>query len=227
MDMEVNMVSTIKQGDYFQPIDDLKYPIHIIGCGAIGSTIATMLTRMGVPELHLYDFDKVEMKNVCNQEYFDHQVGSTKLEALEETICKINPNMKLKLHPQGWTEEARLSGYVFLCVDNIDLRKQIVKTNKNNKYCRAIFDFRMRLTDAQHYAAEFKDFDYLLKTMNFSHEEAKAETPVSACGTELNVITTVRTICSLGLSNFINLIKENKLKKMIIIDLKEFILDAF
>lgn len=221
------MISTIKQGNYFQPIDDIKYPIHIIGCGAIGSTIATMLARMGVTELHLYDFDIVEMKNVCNQEYYDSQVGTTKLDALEEILHAINPDLKVKPHPEGWEEGYVLTGYIFLCVDNIDLRKQIVTCNKNNKYCKAIFDFRMRLTDAQHYAADFKNFDYLLKTMNFTHEEAKAETPVSACGTDLNVITTVRTICSLGLSNFINFIKENKLKKMITVDLKEFIIDAF
>lgn len=221
------MISTVKQGDYFQPIDDIKHPIHIIGCGAIGSTIATMLVRMGVNELNIYDFDDVEMKNICNQEYFDYQVGTKKLDALEETLHSINPDIKIKPHPEGWQEGMITNGYIFLCVDNIDLRRQIVEANKNNKYCKAIFDFRMRLTDAQHYAADFKNFDYLLKTMNFTHEEAKAETPVSACGTDLNVITTVRTICSLGLTNFINFIKENKLKKMIIIDLKEFMIDAF
>lgn len=221
------MISTIKQGEYFQPIDDIKYPVRIIGCGAIGSTIATMLTRMGVTELHLYDFDIVEMKNICNQEYYDYQVGATKLDALEEILHSINPDIKIIPHPEGWQEGDLLNGYIFLCVDNIDLRRQIVESCKTNKYCRAIFDFRMRLTDAQHYAADFKNFDYLLKTMNFTHEEAKEETPVSACGTDLNVITTVRTICSAGLSNFINYIKENKLKKMIIIDLKEFMIDAF
>lgn len=221
------MISTVKQGDYFQPIDDLKAPIHIIGTGAIGSTIAVMLTRMGVQELHLYDFDEVEMKNICNQEYFDSQIGHSKLGALSETLFDINPNIILKTHIDGWKEGTRLSGYVFLCVDNIDLRRQIVEENIYNKYIKAMFDFRMRLTDAQHYAADFKNLDYLLKTMQFTHEEAKAETPVSACGTDLNVITTVRTICSLGLSNFINFVKENKLKKMIIVDLKEFMIDAF
>ena len=221
------MISTVKQGDYFQPIDDLKAPIHIIGVGAIGSTIATMLTRMGVQELHLYDIDDVEMKNVCNQEYFDHQVGTPKLEAITETLIKINPDINIKIHPAGWKKGTRLSGYVFLCVDSIDLRREIVEDNMINKYVKAIFDFRMRLTDAQHYAARFKDFKNLLATMQFTHEEAKAETPVSACGTDLNVITTVRTICSVGLSNFINLIKKDELKKMILIDLEHFFIDAF
>lgn len=221
------MVYTTKQGDYFQPMTDLKHPIHIIGLGAIGSTLATMLTRMGVSELHLYDFDKVEMKNVCNQEYLDAQVGMLKTEALKDLLSEINPGGKYILHSEGWSEGTRLSGYVFICVDNIELRRQIIESNIYNKYIKAAFDFRMRLTDAQHYAARFQDFNYLLSTMNFTHEEAKAETPVSACGTDLNVITTVRTICSAGLSNFINLVKEDNLKKMILIDLKNFFLDAF
>lgn len=213
------MISTIKQEGYFDPMNDIKHPIHIIGCGAIGSTLANMLTRMGIEEIHLYDFDIVEMKNICNQEYFEEFIGTPKINALESILKRINPDIKVHLHEKGWEESTRLSGYVFMCVDDIDLRRQIVNDNIYNKYIKAIFDFRMRLTDAQHYAAKFENFNYLLKTMEFSHEEAKAETPISACGTDLNVITTVRTICSLGLTNFINLVKENNLKKMIVADL--------
>lgn len=221
------MISTIKQGDYFQPMDDLKAPVHIIGVGAIGSTLANMLVRMGVQHLHLYDMDIVEMKNICNQEYFENFIGTPKVEALYYILNTINPNVQLTIHKDGWKPGTRMSGYIFICVDNIDLRREIVEDNLINKYIKAMFDFRMRLTDAQHYAADFKNLNYLLKTMQFTHEEAKAETPVSACGTDLNIITTVRTICSLGLSNFINFVKENKLKKMIVVDLKEFMIDAF
>jgi molybdopterin/thiamine biosynthesis adenylyltransferase len=217
----------MKQGEYFQPIDDLNAPIHIIGIGAIGSTIATMLTRMGVPELHLYDIDIVEMKNVCNQEYTDKHIGYTKLEAIYDILTDINPDIKIHKHKKGWVPDTNISGYIFLCVDNIDLRRQIVEENLYNPYIKAMFDFRMRLTDAQHYAADYRGLKDLLATMQFTHEEAKAETPVSACGTDLNVVTTVRTICSLGLSNFINFVKENELKKMILVDLKTFNLDAF
>ncbi|MCQ2968506.1 MAG: ThiF family adenylyltransferase [Clostridium sp.] len=221
------MISIVKQKEYFNPMTDITAPIHVIGVGAIGSTIATMLARMGVQKINIYDFDNVEAKNVCNQEYFDDQIGAPKVVAIGETLKRINPDIELKIYPDGYSELNRLAGYVFLCVDNIDLRREITEKCKQILAVKAVFDFRMRLTDAQHYAAKQKDLDYLLKTMNFTHEEAKTETPVSACGTELNVITTVRTICSLGLSNFINLVKEDKLKKMIIVDLKEFTIDAF
>ena len=66
-----------------------------------------------------------------------------------------------------------------------------------------------------------------LKSMQFSHDEAKSETPVSACGITLGVATTVRLICGLGVNNFVNFVKGNGLKKLIIIDGFNFVLDAF
>ena len=119
---------------------------------------------------------------------------------------------------------------MFLCVDNIEVRKEIAEANKDNPYIRAMFDFRTRLTDAQHYAADWSDMrqvDDFLKSMNFSHEQAAAETPVSACNVTLSVAPTIRMICSLGAANFVNFVKDVGLKKFIQIDAFGFILDAF
>ena len=42
-------------------IDNLSnFTYHILGCGAIGSSAAIQLTRIGAKELILYDLDKVE-----------------------------------------------------------------------------------------------------------------------------------------------------------------------
>ena len=60
-----------------------------------------------------------------------------------------------------------------------------------------------------------KDF---LASMQFSHEEAAAETPVSACGVTLGVATTVRLVCALGVNNYINFVKGKGIKKLMIID---------
>jgi hypothetical protein len=88
----------------------------------------------------------------------------------------------------------------------------------------------MRLTDAQHYAADWSNTTAqanLLETMQFSHEEAKAATPVNACGTTLNIIPTVRLITALGTANFVNLVKGQPYKTMIIADAFSGIVDAF
>jgi len=218
-----------KHADYFNPISDVKAPIHIIGCGAIGSTVAELLIRMGVEKINLYDFDIVSQHNIANQMFRDKDIMQPKLKALEDILKEINPAVTLTLHEEGYTNQ-KLSGYVFLAVDNIDLRRQIVESNQFNRTIKAMFDFRMRLTDAQHYAADWSnlnDIKKLLATMQFSHAEAKEATPTNACGTSLNIITTVRLITSAGLSNFINFIKNNSLKTVVLVDAANFYIEAF
>lgn len=88
----------------------------------------------------------------------------------------------------------------------------------------------MRLTDAQHYAAAWNDekmVESFLKSMAFSHEEAKKETPVSACNITLSVAPTVRMIVAAGVSNFINFVKGGSLRKLILADAFNYSIDAF
>ena len=219
-----------KSYDFFKP-EDCKERIHIIGCGSVGSTVAELLARFGLTKLVLYDFDTVEPKNLANQMYRQEHVGMAKVEALTSMLCEINPEIKhvIKIAPE-WYSGVKLSGYVFLCVDNIDLRREIASANKDNPYVKAMFDFRTRLTDAQHYAADWSDIrmvDDFIGSMNFGHEEATAETPVSACNVALSVAPTIRIISALGVANFVNFAKGAGIKKFIQIDAFGFVLDAF
>ena len=162
--------------------------------------------------------------------YRQCHVGMPKVEALAGMLAEINPEISgtLKLVKEGYREH-RLSGYVFLCVDSIDLRRKIAAANKNNPHIRAMFDFRTRLTDAQHYAAHWSDMAEVgcfLRSMDFTHAEAMAETPVSACNVALSVAPTVRTVCALGVANFVNFAKGGALKKFVQIDAFGFSLDA-
>lgn len=219
-----------KSYEFFKP-EMCRERIHIIGCGAIGSTVAENLARFGLTKITLYDFDKVEPHNIANQMFTQEDVGKMKVEAVAEYLRKINPDIteNLVLMPNGYTNQ-RLSGYVFLCVDNIDLRRQIAQSCVGNPFIKGMFDFRMRLTDAQHYAAAWNDekmVESFLKSMAFSHEEAKKETPVSACNITLSVAPTVRMIVAAGVSNFINFVKGGSLRKLILADAFNYSIDAF
>lgn len=218
-----------KHLEFFNPLT-IEEDIHIIGVGAIGSNVALMLARLGFTNIHLYDFDKVEAINVANQNYFEKQVGQSKLEATANILKLINPEIQLELHNEGWQPGTILAGYIFLCLDNIDTRRQIVKECKNNKYVLAISDFRMGLADAQHYMADNTDqkaVERLLETMDFTHEEAKKALPVSACGTSLSVLPTIWTVISAGIANFINFQKKKEYKHTILVNPFESIVDAF
>lgn len=210
---------------------EIKAPIHIVGCGAIGSHIAEQLTRMGCENIHLWDFDTVESHNITNQMFIQADVHDSKTHAVQALMYDITESSvnTIELHNKGWTDEI-LNGYVFLCVDNIDLRRKIIETNQHNPNCIAFFDFRMRLTDAQHYMAVRNDevsMNKLFASMDFTHDEAKDATPKSACNVELSVIYTVKCITALGVANFVKLVLEQPTKDMILVDLNQFTLDAF
>ena len=217
-----------KHLEFFDPLNALEGAIHIIGVGAIGSTVAEMLARTGIPKLYLYDFDEVTPHNITNQMFYTDQIKQSKLDALSDTLHRINPDIELKLFPKGYIGQS-LSGYIFLCVDNIDLRRKITEDNMGNDNIKAMFDFRMRLTDAQHYAADWSDpklKQIFLDSMQFTTEEAKAATPISACGSTLNIIPTVRLVVAVGIANFINFVKHKPIKKVILIDAFTFMVDT-
>lgn len=200
------------------PIDDLG-TIHIIGCGAIGSNLAVMLTKLGASKIVLWDFDTVEPHNVTNQSYTQDDIGKSKAIALSKQLNKINPGCKVIVHDEAYSNQ-RLDGYVFLCVDSIDVRKTIVETNKINRNIKAMFDFRLELQTAQHYATVWKgeNINHFLDTMDFTHEEAKENVAVSPCGTSLSVLPTIQTVVSMGVSNFIKLARGQNFDKVIIVD---------
>lgn len=221
------MININKSYEFFDPASAPH--AHILGCGAIGSTIAVQLARLGMNHIHLWDFDIVESVNIANQQFIDDMVGMPKVPATDQLMHAINPDIITYLHGK-YTDEP-LDGIVFIAVDNVDVRKEIIKRNRYNPNCQAFIDIRMRLTDAQLYSAYFNSqtsIDNLLKTLDFTQEEAMASTPVSACGTTLSVIPTVQTISAYAVANMITHVHDKKPKySMILMDTFNGAFDVF
>jgi sulfur carrier protein ThiS adenylyltransferase len=72
-----------------------KSVVGIAGLGGLGSAVAIALARIGVGRLILVDFDVVEPSNLNRQQYFIHQIGMPKVEALQENLSKINPYVRV------------------------------------------------------------------------------------------------------------------------------------
>ena len=73
-----------------------KGRIGIAGAGGLGSHIAVALARIGIGKLVVADFDLVESSNLNRQYYFIDQIGMPKVQALQETIKRINPGVDFK-----------------------------------------------------------------------------------------------------------------------------------
>jgi len=225
-------MNLVKSEDFFSP-DLIPERIHIIGCGSVGGCVAELLARFGITKMTLYDFDKVEDKNVVNQVFDYRHVGMDKVDALAQILRDINPSIgdELKLEHDGYVDQ-RLSGYVFLAVDDIEIRKSIVKKYRSNPNIIAMFDIRTELTSAQHYAANWAKYDDikdLYASMDFTKEEAEAATPVSACGVVLGVAPTVRMVVNVAVVNLLNFVRSGKteLKRWAFVDAFGMSIDAF
>ena len=70
--------------------------VAMAGLGGLGSNIAIFLARIGVGHLHLIDFDRVDITNLNRQQYFIHQIGMVKTEALTDILLAINPYLTIR-----------------------------------------------------------------------------------------------------------------------------------
>lgn len=65
--------------------------ILILGLGGIGSTVAEILTRLGVGSLIIIDYDTVDESNITRQSgYTTEDIGKQKIDALSEYLTKLS-----------------------------------------------------------------------------------------------------------------------------------------
>lgn len=200
--------------------------IHIIGVGAVGSRVAEALVRLGFDNINIYDMDIVEDANVTNQLYHFKDIGKEKEDALIDQMKAINPQVRIKKN--GKYEDQVLKGAVFIAVDSIDLRREIVQKNKTNLKIDILFDGRMRLTDAQAYTATMRNrkaVQSFLATMQFTDDQDT--TPLSVCGTTLSVAPTVMTLANVLVMNFLRYLKQEEPYWKVFIDMMNMTIIKF
>ena len=73
--------------------------VVIVGCGALGSFQAEMLTRAGVGSLHMIDRDVIELSNLQRQIVFTHadaEAGLPKATAAAARLRAVNPDVEIE-----------------------------------------------------------------------------------------------------------------------------------
>lgn len=204
-----------KLEDWFNPIE-VTNTINVIGSGALGSWMIEGLVRMGFTNINIFDDDVINPHNISNQNFLDAQVGEEKIACMIARAKAINPFVKITGNGRYvFDKEASnyLSGYVFLCLDNIDTRRMIVE---NNPYVMFWTDIRIGLEEGQVYSAVRKNRQQLLDTMQWKQDDPDRVVKVSACGRELGILPTVWLVISQALNNFVlHLRSENGFKTII------------
>lgn len=176
-----------KQTDLIKP-HEFKKPIHVIGCGAIGSWVVFFLLKMGFSNIHVYDYDVVEEHNLPNQMFKEDQIGTHKVESILsvymdffEDVIEKNQS-RLIIHNQKVTsKDATLfNGVVISCVDSMEARKEIYENALKFGSAELWIEGRIGIYGAYIYTVErgnMTAFNEYEKTL-YADEDAE----VSSCG---------------------------------------------
>ncbi|AQW69937.1 molybdopterin-synthase adenylyltransferase MoeB [Pseudomonas putida] len=103
----------------------------IVGLGGLGSPVALYLAAAGVGELHLADFDTVDLTNLQRQVIHDStSVGMSKVDSALQRLQAINPEIDLVAHRQALDEDSLAAAVaavdlVLDCSDNFGTREAV------------------------------------------------------------------------------------------------------
>lgn len=98
----------------------LSSHIAVFGLGGVGGFCAEALTRSGIGELTLIDFDRVSKTNINRQIIaLNSTIGQAKTELFEQRLKDINPEIKLNLVNDFYQDNFDFSGIDYVA-DAID-----------------------------------------------------------------------------------------------------------
>lgn len=177
-------------------------PVHLIGVGATGSWIAIMLAKLGVKEIHCWDFDVLENHNLCNQGFMNSQVGDFKTLAVEETVHQMS-DVGVEVHTVAVDGSTPLTGIVFILTDTMHSRKDIWEgACKFKGNVELVIETRMGLDMCRIYNVNPTNMDEIEAYEKTFCSDDVAE--VSACGTSKSVITSAVTTASVAVRQMLN-----------------------
>jgi len=186
--------------------------IAVIGCGAVGSKVCVELTKLGL-SYDVYDFDKVEAHNISNQSFNNSDIGLFKVNALNKWV-KENEGEIISGYARAFTKEMVKENayqYIFMLVDDMQTRRDLVMEFFLNPNTKAIIETRMDFTEAHiNTITSYKQSKTWIKGAMYENVE------YSVCGGKTSVSITSSLISSLAVMQLINLLNKKPIKESIV-----------
>lgn len=136
----------------FIPRPLYQAPIHVIGAGGVGSAVVAMLARMQIGQhVTIYDGDHVEAHNPPNQQFTRQHLGHNKATALAvQALEWCDEQVSYSAVPYMVESAVPLQGHVFLCLDSMQARRDIMEHSVfNNPDVDVVVETRMDATMSQ------------------------------------------------------------------------------
>ncbi len=205
----------LRQLELFNP-GDFNTPVHIIGAGATGSWLTLLLTKIGVSDITVYDFDVIEDHNLPNQFFPLKAVGKYKVDALRREV-QHQTGITIKTQNIEVTGDTPLEGIVFVLTDSMKSRSEIFKKAiKNNPSVQMMVETRMGLEHGRIYCINPTDKTQVERYEATLYSDEDAE--VSACGASQSVAITAVGIAQLASWKLVKYHKGEHINNEILID---------
>ena len=181
-------------------------PIHVIGVGGVGSHVACHLVKLGcgvLNELHVWDGDTVATHNLANQMYDSSDVGHLKVAALQRRASTFG-GITLKQHPVFFEPPQQVKGVVFLCVDTMSARRQILNMGiKGNTEVPLFIEVRMDATSVLMHVVDPSNPRHIRQWEKYWYPDEDADNQIAGCGGRVAVGPTASIAADYAVWQFI------------------------
>lgn len=122
-------VDYTRHAGFFNPQEQGRCPVVIVGAGAVGSFVALTLAKIGFTNITVWDHDKIDSNNIPNQFYPLDSIGRDKVEVLVEEVMRYT-GVGIVGNAVAWEEETDVppGSIVISAVDNMKVRDLVYQS---------------------------------------------------------------------------------------------------
>jgi hypothetical protein len=197
------MLDVRRHKQVFNP-DSFNLPLHIIGCGGMGSRVAEALVRMGLGTegknpITLYDHDSFEAHNLTNQWVSIPHLLQRKVDAVRSQMLEINPLAAISVQPIKVEQPLPLAGVIFLCLDSMKDRRVIVdQLLEDAEQVCCIIETRMDAGVGISHCFNPNNLNQLSCWRLYWHSDTEADN-MQGCGGHQSIISAIYATTALAL----------------------------
>lgn len=200
------MLNVMRHKEVFDP-EKFDCPVHVVGCGGMGSRVAEGLVRMGLGiknhnQITLYDFDHFEPHNLANQWVTDQLLSWNKADAVTMQMLEVNPHATVSSYPYRINGYLPLTGVVFLCLDTMaDRRLVMEEVVLKNRSVSCVIETRMDAGVGITHCFNPQNKKQLECWRMYWHSDREAEN-IAGCGGPQSIISAIYGTTAMALKQF-------------------------
>ncbi|HBK35000.1 TPA: hypothetical protein DDZ01_03330 [Candidatus Uhrbacteria bacterium] len=190
------MITPLRHLSVFSPDEFGDRRVDVIGLGATGSRITLELARLGIRNLHGWDYDTVSEVNLANQAFAVEDIGRLKAEATARLV-KANTGLDLQTHVERVDGTQVLGEIVFVLPDTMASRREIFERGLRMKLrTKLMIETRMGADSLRVYTFNPSRPAHIRAYQDTFHDDVPQVT--SVCGGKTSVGATAETISGIA-----------------------------